>query len=486
MESKEAKALRVKASKYVEKNKLKKALKVYWQLLKLECRDAGLHMKVGDLNRRLGKKDDAVRLYSRAGELYAKDGMLIQGMAACKVILDIDPEHTGTQEILADLYTRKYGSLPRKKDHRIAPVPPAENPVAEVLGDKEPPEVNSFTPVEIAFFGVDGDLMDEDDGIAAHGEGSAGDEEISLTISEPPTAYQPVEEIEFVFEEEIPSPSLDELPRIPLFSDLDTATFIELLNRVPLRHYEGDDFIVREGDHGESFFVLVSGNVRVLKGADLQIAELGPGAFFGEISIVVNRPRRASVQAIDASSALEISKMELDRLCEEYPHIQEVLRRFAEQRLLHNLMLTSPIFTPFPPDEKKDLVRRFTPELFARDRDLITEGEHSTGLFLIASGAATVLKQGAEGTLDTVATLCEGDICGEMSLMTREPATATVRALQDSRVLRLPEEVFSEIIMTHPQILMLISELADTRNRETRDSLSRALVSSEDGGSAPL
>jgi len=59
--------------------------------------------------------------------------------------------------------------------------------------------------------------------------------------------------------------------------------------------------------------------------------------------------------------------------------------------------------------------------------------------------------------------LKEGEIFGEMSLLTRQPASATVTAQTNAILLRLPGEKFQELVVTHPQILALVSELTEKR-----------------------
>jgi CRP-like cAMP-binding protein len=56
---------------------------------------------------------------------------------------------------------------------------------------------------------------------------------------------------------------------------------------------------------------------------------------------------------------------------------------------------------------------------------------------------------------------------GEMSMLTREPAAATVLARTNSILLRLPRESFQELVLTHPQILELVSALTEKRRSAT-------------------
>jgi CRP-like cAMP-binding protein len=77
----------------------------------------------------------------------------------------------------------------------------------------------------------------------------------------------------------------------------------------------------------------------------------------------------------------------------------------------------------------------------------------------------------AQGTTVDLARLREGDIFGEMSLLTRKPATATVTSPANSLLLKLPRENFQELVVTHPQILELVAELMDRREAATRAAL---------------
>ncbi|CAN0599222.1 unnamed protein product, partial [Laminaria digitata] len=62
-----------------------------------------------------------------------------------------------------------------------------------------------------------------------------------------------------------------------------------------------------------------------------------------------------------------------------------------------------------------------------------------------------------------LAELASGDLFGEMSLLTGNPTMATVRAISDCFILRLGKKKFDELIMTHPQILELVSVISDER-----------------------
>ena len=113
------------------------------------------------------------------------------------------------------------------------------------------------------------------------------------------------------------------LQRVPILAGLN-GDAIELLTgharEAALR--EGE-FVVREGETGNRFFLLQSGEVRVVKHAgapnEVELARLGPMDFFGEMCILETLPRSASVQAVKETSVLSISSMDFLRLYQAKP-----------------------------------------------------------------------------------------------------------------------------------------------------------------------
>ncbi len=96
-----------------------------------------------------------------------------------------------------------------------------------------------------------------------------------------------------------------------LFSLLDAAG-IERLAKVAKQHsFAQGAPVIREGERGNTFFMLVSGGVRVVTdGLDepKEVARLGPGQFFGEMAVLNDEPRTASVLAIGEVRCLGFEK----------------------------------------------------------------------------------------------------------------------------------------------------------------------------------
>jgi CRP-like cAMP-binding protein len=274
------------------------------------------------------------------------------------------------------------------------------------------------------------------------------------------------------------------LPEIPLFSDLPHDAFVALTSRCTLKRLERGEVVIAQGSVGQSFFVLCSGKVKVFKtapdGRETVLAELGEGAFFGEMALLSGAPRAASVAATEDSEALEIHFDVLSELDKQFPTFANVLKKFCRQRLLSNLMATSTLFRPFDRKARKRLIERFRIRDVETGTTLVREGTMSEGLYVLMSGDLEVTKN-QDGHAVPLARLREGDVFGEISLLKKAPATATVIARRRSTVLRLPREGFDEVASAYPQVLSVIHDLSDERLKAQEAILAGKVQSDEEG-----
>jgi CRP-like cAMP-binding protein len=254
------------------------------------------------------------------------------------------------------------------------------------------------------------------------------------------------------------------LPRIPLFSDLPEEAFIALFTRCPLRRLAPGEVVLSQGTKGDAFYVVCAGQVKVSRldgGQRRELATLDEGAFFGEMALLSAAPRSATVVAsAEDTQLLEISGAVLTDLSRQHPSVSRALRQFCRQRLLANLMATARLFQPFSRSDRRDLVARFLARDVPAGEVVLEEGRPSDGLYVVLSGEVQVTIKGAR-----VALLREGELFGERSLLTRSPAGATVRAARHTSLLRLPRADFNALILSHPQVLELVSELTDAREQ---------------------
>jgi CRP-like cAMP-binding protein len=254
------------------------------------------------------------------------------------------------------------------------------------------------------------------------------------------------------------------LPRTPLFSELSEESLVRLVNRVSLQQLSAGHYVFRAGDPADALYVVVEGSVEVVKPGPGPVdrTRLTEGQFFGETGLLSDSPRQRTVAALEETQLLVIDRSVVGELCEAEPAFLKVLLRFLRRSLIAPLLRQSPLFAPFSDEEQQAMTNKFQFLELEAGAVLIEEGKRAHGLFVLLSGEAEVIRS----TGERLAVLRPGDVFGEMSLLTGNPAVGTVRTRKKAFALEMPAARFTETVMVHPQVLMYVSELADQRRRQ--------------------
>jgi small-conductance mechanosensitive channel/CRP-like cAMP-binding protein len=124
------------------------------------------------------------------------------------------------------------------------------------------------------------------------------------------------------------------------------------------------------------------------------------------------------------------------------------------------------------------LLRRADLSHYGRGESIIEEGTEGDSMFILIRGSAHV-SVAKNGSLIRVGVLRQGDCFGEMSLLTGEPRTATVRAEKDCEVIEISKPVVGELLRTAPECLEQLSGLLAKRKLETEGIVKEAATHSE-------
>lgn len=128
---------------------------------------------------------------------------------------------------------------------------------------------------------------------------------------------------------------VDLLRKIPMFAKIDPAKLKLLAFTSERISYVDGDVLFRQGDAGDAAFVIITGEAEVSIDTDkgpLVVARLRDHDFVGEIAILCDVPRTATVTACSTVEALRITKDLFFRLVKEFPEIAiEVMRELAQR-----------------------------------------------------------------------------------------------------------------------------------------------------------
>jgi cAMP-dependent protein kinase regulator len=405
-----------RAARLAREGKLEAALEEYRQVVAEDSSELSCWERIAELSEQLGRKDDAVAALRRVVERLAADGFLFKAIGVCQRILAIDPSHTATQEMLASLYSAR-----RSRPNGTA-TPETVKKRRREIDESPTPSIQSMIA-----------------------------QPQSLTTL-PPSS----------------------LPRTPLFSSLSAGAFKDIVSELKMRRFGPNAEIIKEGEHGNSFFILCSGRVRVEKAQDgvpIVLAQLSEGSFFGEMALLQDTARTASVISEEFCEVLELTKELLEGIVSRHPSVAKALRDFYKQRLLRTATAVHPFFQPFTPPERQVIISRFRARAFEANEVVIKEGESGQGLFILLSGSLEVSTDRG-GARQVLAVLGPGEMVGEVSLLKDMKTTATVRTTQESWVLRLAPTDFRAVAHSRPELLAMLERLADDRldvNRSLRE-----------------
>jgi cAMP-dependent protein kinase regulator len=426
--SSDPRKLRTAAREAADRGDWKAAVEAYRALGRQEPHDPTWALKAGETYRKLGRGQEAVAELVRAVDLYALGGHLLKGIATCKVILDLEPGHTATLRKLATLHAAPApvalpAQRPRPAPAIAASAPLAALPIGEMLAGT--PNVDPFDPeLALAVFDL-------------------GPEETPAEPARPPGRMT-------LFNRAF--------PQTPFFSALSQRHLQMAIEGVRLVRLEPGEVLFERGDPGDALFVVASGEITL--GVPRELARLGEGSFFGEIALLADQPRSATAVARVPTDLLAIDRALVHALLADAPELLRVIMSFLKQRLLANLLASSPLFAPFSPEDRAAIGGRFRFHEAEPGVRLIQQGRPSAALFVLLAGKGEVVRDGA-----TIATLGPGDICGEISILDQTGATATVALPARTFLVSLSRPALAELTASHPPLGHYLRALADSRKQ---------------------
>jgi hypothetical protein len=315
------------------KGRYKEAAEGFKRLLKRDSDNVGLRIKLGDALVATDSKDEAIRCYEKAAELYAEKGFLLKAVALQKKILKLDPTREESLKQIAQMAqappppkmavleaTRP--SMPRAKAE--APPKAAALDATRPSIPRTEVEAAELPTQEIAREEVEAAAPKEPEGVESAGPPRPVEGPREKTIALGASTKQPYGKA-----------------RVPLFSDLPPEEFGAFVKGLKHHTQSAGAVIVREGAAGNSMFVISEGSVQVRTrdphGEDVVLTDLDEGDFFGEVSLLKGVRRTATIVALKDVELLEMTKKDLDRISKKYPFIMKTVENFYAERVQHTV-----------------------------------------------------------------------------------------------------------------------------------------------------
>jgi CRP-like cAMP-binding protein len=229
---------------------------------------------------------------------------------------------------------------------------------------------------------------------------------------------------------------------LPLFEDVPEDVLSDLAGRVSLRTYAPGQPVVRQGDRADAFYVVRMGALHVIEedpdsGNERVLRSLERGDSFGELGLLENAPRAATVRALEESELFEVDKGTFDQLLAdmaEVPRFAPTLQAAAELRSL------AP-FAAMGPGQIADLLENGEWINLSPGQVVFEQGELGDAFYAIRSGQVEVVQDE-----ESVQVLGPGSFFGEIALLHDVPRTATIRARTPARAFRVDRPGFVRLV----------------------------------------
>lgn len=129
---------------------------------------------------------------------------------------------------------------------------------------------------------------------------------------------------------------IETLSKSEVFSCLKEDELKSISNYFDTIHFKNNETIFSEGDPSDKFYILVEGNVKVLKhtmmGKDIILEIMSPGDIFGGVAVLDNKPYPASSQAMKSTTVIKIRRQDLLKIMEGFPILKlEIVKYFSDK-----------------------------------------------------------------------------------------------------------------------------------------------------------
>lgn len=248
------------------------------------------------------------------------------------------------------------------------------------------------------------------------------------------------------------------LRRVDLLEGVPDDTLEELTKAGREVLVRANDYVVRQSDYGDSFFVLLAGKVAVeLVGDDgrpRQVAALNPGEYFGELAMVGHGERSASVRSLVDTRLLELRQTPFQATLKKHRQVKTRLEATYARRALSSMVRRSRYFGGLPEETLDELVASSVVADFKKGELIIEEGSAAQKFFVIRSGFVRVTrKTGPADEHEILAYLGPDDFFGDQELAAATASYMTsVVALEPVQLMTVPRSAFWRLYQRHPDI----------------------------------
>jgi cAMP-dependent protein kinase regulator len=232
-----------------------------------------------------------------------------------------------------------------------------------------------------------------------------------------------------------------------LFAHLAEEQSTQVLGALQERSIPKADIrVIVQGDVGDYFYVVENGCFHIYvnpsgkcepgpDGMGNKVTTVGPGGSFGELALMYNAPRAATVVSAEPSTLWALDRVTFRRILMD--------AAFQRRRMYENFLSEVPLLQTLLPYERSKIADALETVKYTAGEHIIEEGEVGENFFILEEGQAEVYRNDTQGC---VKTYNKGDYFGELALLNDAPRAASVIAKTDCKVARLGKDGFARLL----------------------------------------
>nr|POF01353.1 camp-dependent protein kinase regulatory subunit [Quercus suber] len=232
-----------------------------------------------------------------------------------------------------------------------------------------------------------------------------------------------------------------------LFSHLDDEQSAQVLGALQERKVPSKDVrVIMQGDAGDYFYVVESGNFDIYvsstgkiengpDGMGNKVAVSGPGTSFGELALMYNAPRAATVVSTESSILWCLDRMTFRRILMD--------SAFQRRRMYESFLEEVELLASLTTYERSKIADALETTKYPAGSFIIREGDVGDKFYILEAGEAEALKRGSDAALKSYK---KGDYFGELALLDDKPRAASVRSVTETKVATLGKDGFQRLL----------------------------------------
>jgi cAMP-dependent protein kinase regulator len=232
-----------------------------------------------------------------------------------------------------------------------------------------------------------------------------------------------------------------------LFSHLDDEQSAQVLGALQEKPIPTKDIkVISQGDVGDYFYVVEKGsfNIHVNKSGKLEpgpdglgtkVGNAGPGGSFGELALMYNAPRAATVISAEQSNLWALDRVTFRRILMD--------SAFQRRRMYEGFLEEVPLLSSLTAYERSKIADALETKKYPAGTTIIKEGDVGESFYILESGEAEVYKRGIEKPVNRYK---KGDYFGELALLNDAPRAASIVSTTEVKVATLGKNGFQRLL----------------------------------------